>query len=115
MAQRYPLPADALFRLREGGANYSEARVVDMSSVSVAFLTREPVDVAAGDPVELLIDWPGGAERVLIVWGWVARVDGPLLAIEIRQHDFRTGTIAAYKGAAIMPGGPEGAAQGLPA
>jgi PilZ domain len=68
------------------------ARTIDVSSSGLSFPSDKPLFI--GQRLEVSLDWPvllhGDIKLQLVLSGVVVRRDGPVVALKIREHDFRT-------------------------
>jgi hypothetical protein len=81
-------------------------RTLDLSSKGVLFEADRPLPV--GLNVELSIAWPVLLHNVaplqLVVSGRMVRCDGPLTALRITQHEFRTAAVPTdRRGVPVTP------------
>jgi PilZ domain len=91
---RFPLTMDLRYTIPgcHGPAEMGSAHTVDVSSSGLSFTSDKPLLV--GQRLEVSLDWPvlldGYIKLQLVLSGVVVRRDGLMIALEIRQHDFRT-------------------------
>jgi hypothetical protein len=103
--QRYPISLNVDYRLLRKGQvdGFGSARTIDMASGGV--LLDPQASLPAGSSIELFINWPMLLEGVcplrLVMWGRVTRSDGRGVAIQTRQHEFRTVGIRRSKNALL--------------
>jgi len=108
--RRYRLELEVRWRLirRRKIQDAGAGRTIDLSSGGVLFDAARPLP--AGINVELSISWPvllhNVAPMQLVVSGRVVRSNGPHVAVQITQHEFRTvGHPADHRQASAPPRG----------
>jgi hypothetical protein len=99
--QRYALRLDVEYKLLSRGhtGRLGSTRTVNIASGGVLLDKNE--SLPAGCAIELLINWPFLLEGVcplkLIMRGRIVRSDGMGVAIQAKQHEFRTAGARAQK------------------
>jgi hypothetical protein len=97
-SERFPLERDVRFWIlnEAGRQNGGTGRTVNMSSGGVLFTASNPIP--PGRNMELSISWPAQLNAKcglrLVARGVVVRCEPGLVAIRIRQHEFRTESTA---------------------
>lgn len=90
---RFPLTVHLRYRLRGSKEPATgDGRSVNISSVGLLFTAEEELTV--GERLELTLDWPAPLDGVvplrLFIFGRIVRADGPIAAVKIDHHEFRT-------------------------
>jgi hypothetical protein len=99
--QRYPISLKVDYRLLRRGHvdGIGSARTIDMASGGVLLDTK--ATLTPGTSIELFINWPMLLEGVcplrLVMWGRITRSDSRGVAIQTKQHEFRTAGIRTSK------------------
>jgi hypothetical protein len=90
--QRYPIELEVEYRLLGAKERRGSGRTRNISSNGVLFEVAEPLPVSGS--IELMVRWPCLLEGVcplkLVMKGRIVRSDGKRVAIQSRQHEFRT-------------------------
>jgi hypothetical protein len=92
--QRYPISLPLDYRLLHRGRvdSLGSARTINMATGGV--LLQADASLIMGRQIELSINWPMLLEGVcplkLVMWGRITRSDSQGVAIQTRQHEFRT-------------------------
>jgi hypothetical protein len=95
--QRYPINLTADYKLLHRGRIdcLGSARTINLASGGV--LLQADQSLPPGRQIELFINWPMLLEGVcplkLVMWGRITRSDSQGVAIETKQHEFRTAGI----------------------
>ncbi len=98
---RYPISLKVDYRLLRKGQvdGFGSARTVDMASGGVLLDTQ--ASLPPGSSIELFINWPMLLEGVcplrLVMRGRIMRSDSRGVAIQTKQHEFRTAGIRTSK------------------
>ncbi len=93
LARRYPIAAELEYCVvgRHGQACRGAGRTIDLSTGGILFQSDD--ELSPGMGIELTIAWParlnGAVDLNLCVSGRVARTDGKLHVVRIREHEFR--------------------------
>ena len=101
--QRYPISLKVDYRLLRKGhvEGFGSARTVDMASGGVLLDTQ--ASLPPGSSIELFINWPMLLEGVcplrLVMRGRITRSDSRGVAVQTKQHEFRTAGIRTSKNA----------------
>jgi hypothetical protein len=92
--RRYPITLKVEYKLINKGRveRVGTGQTINISSGGIFFEPDTPLP--ANGPIELLLDWPFLLDKVcglkLVMRGRIVRRDGNGIAIEARQHEFRT-------------------------
>lgn len=92
--RRYPITLKVEYKLINKGRveRIGTGQTVNISSGGILFEPDTPLP--ANGPIELVLDWPFLLDKVcglkLVMRGRIVRRDGNGIAIEARQHEFRT-------------------------
>jgi hypothetical protein len=99
--QRFPIALTADYRIVRRGRvdGLGSARVINIASRGVLLEADEALPDAG--PIQLLINWPLRLEGVcalkLVILGRIVRSDSRGVAIEAKQHEFRTAGIQSSR------------------
>jgi len=90
--QRFPLTLAVQYRTLGKAGRFGSGQTLNISSKGLLFELPEP-QLLSGS-IELLVSWPclldGFCALNLVVKGRIVRSEGVGIAIESRQHEFRT-------------------------
>jgi hypothetical protein len=92
LARRYPISAELEYRImgRDGLAYCGVGRTINLSTGGILFQSEQTL--TPGMRIELTIAWPArlndSIDLNLCVSGRVARTDGKLHVVRIREHEF---------------------------
>lgn len=104
--RRYPIALKVEYKLFNKGKTerLGSGRTVNISSGGIFFEPDEPLPPQGR--IELILEWPFLLERVcalkLVVRGRIVRSEANGIAIESRQHEFRTAGTGTLKRHAIV-------------
>jgi len=104
--RRYPIALKVEYKLLNKGKTerLGSGRTLNISSGGIFFEPDEPLP--AQGRIELVLEWPFLLERVcalkLVVRGRIVRSEAKGIAVESRQHEFRTAGSGTLKRHAIV-------------
>jgi hypothetical protein len=94
--QRFPLNLAVEWRLLGKGDRTGTGTTTNISSTGVLIEVAERQSFSGS--IELMVSWPcvldGACALKLVMRGHVVRSEGTIIAIETRQHEFRTAGLA---------------------
>jgi hypothetical protein len=107
--RRYPIALEVEYKLLRKGRveRLGSGKTIDVSSGGACFESAEQLPLEG--LVELVMKWPFLLEGVcplcLVMRGRVVRSEGQRIAVQAKQHEFRTAGIRASRAVAASDGG----------